>query len=67
MKIIDGKTLAQNLRKNIANEVKQYSRPPGLAVVLVGMMRPLRSMSETKQEPALRLAFIQIKFTNQQT
>ena len=25
MKIIDGKTLAQNLRKNIANEVKQYS------------------------------------------
>ena len=36
MKIIDGKTLAQNLRKNIANEVKQYSRPPGLAVVLVG-------------------------------
>jgi len=36
MKIIDGKTLAQNLRKNIANEVKQYSRPPGLAVILVG-------------------------------
>ena len=36
MKIIDGKKLAQNLRKNIANEVKQYSRPPGLAVVLVG-------------------------------
>ena len=24
MKIIDGKTLAENLRKNIANEVKQY-------------------------------------------
>ena len=36
MKIIDGKTLAENLRKNIANEVKQYSRPPGLAVILVG-------------------------------
>jgi methylenetetrahydrofolate dehydrogenase (NADP+)/methenyltetrahydrofolate cyclohydrolase len=36
MKIIDGKTLAQNLRKNIATEVKQYSRPPGLAVILVG-------------------------------
>ena len=36
MKVIDGKTLAQNLRKNIANEVKQYSRPPGLAVILVG-------------------------------
>ena len=36
MKIIDGKTLAQNLRKKIANEVKQYSRPPGLAVILVG-------------------------------
>ena len=36
MKIIDGKTLAQNLRKNIATEVNQYSRPPGLAVILVG-------------------------------
>ena len=36
MKIIDGKTLAKNLRNNIANEVKQYSRPPGLAVLLVG-------------------------------
>ena len=36
MKVIDGKTLAQNLRKKIANEVKQYSRPPGLAVILVG-------------------------------
>jgi methylenetetrahydrofolate dehydrogenase (NADP+)/methenyltetrahydrofolate cyclohydrolase len=36
MKIIDGKTLAQNLRKNIVTEVKQYSRPPGLAVILVG-------------------------------
>ena len=36
MKIIDGKILAQNLRKRIANEVKQYSRPPGLAVILVG-------------------------------
>ena len=36
MKIIDGKTLAENLRKNIANEEKQYSRPPGLAVLLVG-------------------------------
>ena len=36
MKIIDGKTLAENLRKNIANEVKHYSRPPGLAVLLVG-------------------------------
>jgi len=36
MKIINGKLLAENLRKSIANEVKQYSRPPGLAVILVG-------------------------------
>ncbi len=36
MKIINGKLLAQNLRNSIANEVKQYSRPPGLAVLLVG-------------------------------
>ena len=36
MKIINGKLLAENLRNSIANEVKQYSRPPGLAVILVG-------------------------------
>jgi methylenetetrahydrofolate dehydrogenase (NADP+)/methenyltetrahydrofolate cyclohydrolase len=36
MKIINGKLLAENLRNIIANEVKQYSRPPGLAVLLVG-------------------------------
>ena len=36
MTIIDGKLLAENLRHKIANEVKQLSRPPGLAVILVG-------------------------------
>ena len=36
MTIIDGKKLAENLRHKIANEVKEFSRPPGLAVILVG-------------------------------
>ena len=36
MKIIDGNLLAENLRHKIANEVKQLSRPPGLAVIFVG-------------------------------
>ena len=36
MTIIDGKLLAENLRHKIANEVRQFSRPPGLAVLLVG-------------------------------
>ena len=36
MKIIDGKKIAENLRNTIAEEVKQFSRPPGLAVILVG-------------------------------
>jgi methylenetetrahydrofolate dehydrogenase (NADP+)/methenyltetrahydrofolate cyclohydrolase len=36
MKIIDGKKIAENLRTKIAIEVKQFSRPPGLAVILVG-------------------------------
>jgi len=36
MTIIDGKLLAENLRHKIANEVKEFSRPPGLAVILVG-------------------------------
>jgi len=36
MTIIDGKLLAENLRNKIANDVKQLSRPPGLAVILLG-------------------------------
>jgi len=36
MTIIDGKNLAENLRHKIANEVKEFSRPPGLAVILLG-------------------------------
>jgi len=36
MTIIDGKQLAKNLRDKIANEVRELSRPPGLAVILVG-------------------------------
>ena len=36
MKIIDGKKIAENLRNTIAEEVEQFSRPPGLAVILVG-------------------------------
>ena len=36
MTIIDGKLLEENLRHKIANEVRQFSRPPGLAVILVG-------------------------------
>jgi len=34
--IIDGKKIAQELRKKIAEEVKTLDRPPGLAVILVG-------------------------------
>ena len=36
MKIIDGKKIAQNLRKDIAQQVKTLERAPGLAVILVG-------------------------------
>ena len=36
MQIIDGKKIAQSLRADIAKEVKGFSRPPGLAVILVG-------------------------------
>ena len=36
MKIIDGKLIAKNLRQSIAKRVKDLSRPPGLAVILVG-------------------------------
>jgi methylenetetrahydrofolate dehydrogenase (NADP+)/methenyltetrahydrofolate cyclohydrolase len=36
MNIIDGKQIAQNLRNDIAQQVKKLDRAPGLAVILVG-------------------------------
>jgi methylenetetrahydrofolate dehydrogenase (NADP+)/methenyltetrahydrofolate cyclohydrolase len=36
MKLIDGKKIAERLRADIAKEVKGFSRPPGLAVILIG-------------------------------
>ncbi|CAC9601848.1 Methylenetetrahydrofolate dehydrogenase (NADP+) / Methenyltetrahydrofolate cyclohydrolase [uncultured Candidatus Thioglobus sp.] len=36
MNIIDGKKIAQNLRNDIAKQVKSLDRAPGLAVILVG-------------------------------
>jgi methylenetetrahydrofolate dehydrogenase (NADP+)/methenyltetrahydrofolate cyclohydrolase len=36
MNIIDGKQIAQNLRFDIAKQVKKLDTPPGLAVILVG-------------------------------
>ena len=36
MNIIDGKEIAKNLRSKIAEEVRTFERPPGLAVILVG-------------------------------
>jgi methylenetetrahydrofolate dehydrogenase (NADP+)/methenyltetrahydrofolate cyclohydrolase len=36
MNIINGKQIAQNLRNDIAKQVKKLDTPPGLAVILVG-------------------------------
>jgi len=36
MNIIDGKEIALSLRSKIAEEIKTFDRPPGLAVILVG-------------------------------
>jgi methylenetetrahydrofolate dehydrogenase (NADP+)/methenyltetrahydrofolate cyclohydrolase len=36
MDIIDGKELARQIRQQIKKEVETFSRPPGLAVILVG-------------------------------
>ena len=57
MKIIDGKTLAENLRKNIANEVKQYSRPPGLAVILVGDDEASKVYVRNKSKACVQVGF----------
>ena len=57
MKIIDGKTLAENLRENIANEVKQYSRPPGLAVILVGDDEASKVYVRNKSKACVQVGF----------
>ena len=57
MKIIDGKILAENLRKNIANEVKQYSRPPGLAVILVGDDEASKVYVRNKSKACVQVRF----------
>ena len=57
MKIINGKLLAQNLRKDIANEVKQYSRPPGLAVILVGDDEASQVYVKNKSKACVEVGF----------
>jgi len=57
MKIIDGKVLAENLRKNIANDVKQYSRPPGLAVILVGDDEASKVYVRNKSKACVQVGF----------
>lgn len=67
MTIIDGKLLAENLRHKIANEVRQFSRPPGLAVILVGDDSASQAYVRNKLKLAWRLVFILTRFTSQQT
>ena len=51
-KIIDGKAIAQKIRSEIKDQVSaivnQGGQAPGLAVIQVGRIQPLVSMSETK-------------------
>ena len=57
MKIIDGKLLAENLRKKIATEVKKYSRPPGLAVLLVGDDEASKVYVRNKSKACVEVGF----------
>ena len=67
MTIIDGKKLAENLRHKIANEVRQFSRPPGLAVILVGDDSSSQVYVRNKTRACVEVGFILIRFTSQQT
>ncbi|CAA7388802.1 unnamed protein product [Spirodela intermedia] len=53
-KIIDGKAIAQTIRKEIAAEVRSlsetYGKAPGLAVVIVGSRRDSQSYVATKRK-----------------
>ena len=57
MKIIDGKLLSEAIRKKIANEVKQYSRPPGLAVILVGDDESSKVYVRNKSKACVQVGF----------
>ncbi len=57
MKIIDGKLLSEAIRKKIANEDKQYSRPPGLAVILVGDDESSKVYVRNKSKACVQVGF----------
>ena len=57
MKIIDGKKIAKNLRNSIASEVKQFSRPPGLAVILVGDDEASQVYVRNKSKACIEVGF----------
>ena len=57
MTIIDGKLLAENLRHKIANEVKEFSRPPGLAVILVGDDSASQAYVRNKTKACVEVGF----------
>ena len=57
MTIIDGKLLAENLRHKIANEVRQFSRPPGLAVILVGDDSASQAYVRNKTKACVEVGF----------
>ena len=58
--ILDGRALAQDVRRQVAKETAAFSAQtgvvPGLTVVLVGDDRPARSTSVTKSPRARRPA-----------
>ena len=59
MTIIDGKLRAENLRHKIANEVRQFSRPPGLglAVILVGDDEASQVYVRNKSKACIEVGF----------
>ncbi len=56
-KIIDGKKIAQELREEVAQQVSQMSRPPGLAVVLVGEDPASKVYVNAKEKACLKAGF----------
>jgi methylenetetrahydrofolate dehydrogenase (NADP+)/methenyltetrahydrofolate cyclohydrolase len=57
MTIIDGKLLAENLRHKIANEVRQFSRPLGLAVILVSDDEASQVYVRNKSKACIEVGF----------
>lgn len=56
-KIIDGKAIAQRIREDIKNKIKEYKQKPGLAVILAGEDEASKIYVKNKEKDCQEIGF----------